>query len=108
VEGLSQLLRDDVRLVAPLTPATDGLEDGRQTFAGIFEMIPDITGQVHRWGPHAEGCFIEFTLSGTLNGAPISWRCVDSFDLDDAGMASQRLSFFDPTPVLAQANGVSA
>jgi hypothetical protein len=107
LEGLAELLREDVRLVAPLTPPTEGLADGRQTFAGILELIPDITGTVHRWGPHANGCFIEFTLAGTLNGLPISWRAVDSFELDDEGMASERVSFFDPTPLLAQANGAS-
>jgi hypothetical protein len=106
-EGLSQLLRDDVRLVAPLTPPTEGLADGRQTFAGILELIPDITGTVHRWGPHNDGCFIEFTLAGTLNGAPISWRAVDAFELDDDGMALERVSFFDPTPLLAAANDAS-
>jgi hypothetical protein len=107
LEGLRALLREDVRLVAPLTPTTVGLADGFQTFGGILELIPDITGQVHRWGPHPDGCFIEFTLSGTLNGDPISWRAVDSFVLDDAGMACERVSFFDPTPLLAQAGGAA-
>jgi hypothetical protein len=34
----------------------------------------------------------------------VSWRAVDSFELDDAGMARERVSYFDPTPILAQAN----
>ena len=108
VEGLAALLTEEVHLVAPLTPPTKGLEDGRQTMAGLFELIPDLTAQVHRWGPHPTGCFIEFTLSGTLDGAPVSWRAVDAFELDDAGMATERVSFFDPTPLLAQASGASA
>jgi hypothetical protein len=107
LDGLSTLLRDDVRLVAPLTVTTENLTDGRLTFGGILELIPDITGTVHRWGPHPDGCFIEFTLAGTLNGAPISWRAVDSVELDEDGMARERVSFFDPTPVLAQTNGAS-
>jgi hypothetical protein len=106
-DGLSGLLRDDVRLAAPLTPTTENLDDGRLTMAGLFELIPDITGQVHRWGPHPDGLFIEFTLRGTLNGGPVSWRAVDSFELDDAGMASERVSYFDPTPLLAQSNGAA-
>jgi hypothetical protein len=107
VEGLDALLRPDVRLVAPLTPTTKGLDDGRQSIAGLLEAIPDLTAQVHRWGPHPDGCFIEFTLSGTLNGTPISWRAVDSFEIDADGMAAERVSFFDPTPLLAQANGAT-
>lgn len=108
VEGLGTLLRSDVRLAAPLTPTTSGLEEGGETMAGLFEAIPDLTGQVHRWGPHPDGCFIEFTLRGTLNGAPIAWRAVDSFELDADGLASERVSFFDPAPLLAQANGSSS
>jgi len=108
VEGLSGLLRDDVRLAAPRTPTTHGLEEGRQTMAGLFELIPDLTGQVHRWGPHPEGLFIEFTLSGTLNGGTVSWRAIDSFELDDEGMATERVSYFDPTQILDQAQGATA
>jgi hypothetical protein len=108
LDGLSGLLREDVRLAAPLTPTTEGLVDGRQSIAGLLELIPDVTGQVHRWGPHAEGMFVEFTLSGTLNGSPVSWRAVDSFELDDQGMARERVSYFDPAPLLAQANGASS
>jgi hypothetical protein len=107
VEGLRAILRDDVRLVAPLTPTTESLDEAGQTFAGMFELIPDLTAQVHRWGPHPDGCFIEFTLSGTLNGEPVAWRAVDSFMLDDQGMAAERVSFFDPTPLLAQAGGAA-
>ena len=105
VAGLKGLLRDDVRLAAPLTPTTEGLEDGGRTIGGLLELIPDITAQVHRWGPHPDGCFIEFTLQGTLNGEPVAWRAVDSFLLDDDGMAIERVSFFDPSPLLAQAGG---
>ena len=107
LDGLAGLLRDDVRLAAPLTPTTEGLTDGRQTIGGLLELMPDITGTVHRWGPHPDGLFIEFTLAGTLNGAQVSWRAIDSFELDDEGMARERVSYFDPTPILARANGAT-
>ena len=107
VAGLAALLTDDVRLVAPLTPTTEGLEDGGQTIAGLLELIPDLTAQVHRWGPHPDGCFIEFTLRGTLNGEPIAWPAVDSFVLEADGRASERVSYFDPTALLAQAGGAA-
>jgi hypothetical protein len=45
---------------------TDGLDAAEVAFAAMFELIPDLTGQVHRWGPRAEGCSIEFTLRGTV------------------------------------------
>jgi hypothetical protein len=105
--GLGELLADDVRLVTPLMPTTEGLDAAQEAFAGMFELIPDLTGQVHRWGPHADGCFIEFTLRGTLNGAPISWRAIDAFDVEPGGRATRRVSYFDPTPLLAAANGAT-
>jgi hypothetical protein len=107
VEGLKALLRDDVRLAAPGTPTTENLVDGGQIMGGLFELMPDLTGQVHRWGPHGEGLFIEFTLSGTLNGVAVSWRAIDSFELDEHGMAKERVSYFDPAPILAAANNVT-
>lgn len=106
--GLGSLLADDVRLVTPLMPTSDGIDAAREAFAGMFELLPDLTGQVHRWGPHPDGCFIEFTLRGTLNGAPVAWRVVDSFDVAAGGLATKRVSFFDPTALLAAANGVES
>jgi hypothetical protein len=104
-EDLHQLLTDDVRLVTPRMPTTDSLDAAIEGFTGLFELIPDLTGRVHRWGPHPDGVFIEFTLSGTLSGGPVSWRAVDSFDVGPDGRATKRVSFFDPSPILDAANG---
>jgi hypothetical protein len=98
-ERLGRVLAERVRLVAPLTPTTQTLEDGRQTFAGLLELIPDLRGEVHRWGATADGVLIEFTLSGSAGGGPISWRAVDRFVLGEDGLATERVSYFDPTPI---------
>ena len=103
-QDLHQILAEDVRLVTPRMPTTDGLAAAVEGFTGLFELIPDLTGQVHRWGPHADGVFIEFTLSGTLGGGPVSWRAVDSFDVGPDGLATKRVSFFDPAPIAEAAN----
>lgn len=103
-QSLRTLLAEDVRLVTPRMPTTDGLAAAIEGFTGLFELIPDLTGQVHRWGPHADGVFIEFTLSGTLGGGPVSWRAVDSFDVGPDGLATKRISFFDPAPIAEAAN----
>lgn len=103
-QSLSTLLAEDVRLVTPRMPTTDGLAAAVEGFTGLFELIPDLTGQVHRWGPHADGVFIEFTLSGTLGGGPVSWRAVDSFEVGPDGLATKRISFFDPAPIAEAAS----
>lgn len=98
-ERLEAVLAPRVRLVAPMTPTTNTLEDGKRVFADLFELVPDLTGEVHRWGATADGVLIEFTLSGTVGGGPLSWHAVDRFVLGEDGLATERVSYFDPAPI---------
>lgn len=102
-ERLAILLANPVRLVAPMTPTTHTLEQGERSLAELFELIPDLTGEVHRWGATADGILIEFTLSGTAGGGPISWHAVDRMILDEDGLASERISYFDSLPIVLTA-----
>jgi hypothetical protein len=97
---LDTVLAERVRLVAPMTPVTHTLEEGRRAFAGLFELIPDLTGEVHRWGATSDGVLIEFTLSGTAGGKPISWSAVDRFVLGEDGLATERVTYFDSAPIV--------
>jgi hypothetical protein len=96
---LESVLAERVRLVAPMTPVAQTLEEGRRAFADLLELIPDITAEVHRWGATADGVMIEFTLSGTAGGKPISWDVVDRFVLRDDGLATERVTYFDSAPI---------
>jgi hypothetical protein len=98
-QRLDTVLADRVRLVAPMTPTTDTLEAGRRAFAELLGLIPDLTAEVHRWGATDDGVLIEFTLSGTAGGGPISWHAVDRFVLGDDGLAGERISYFDSAPI---------
>lgn len=98
-ERLGLVLADRVRLVAPMTPVTETLAEGKRAFAGLFELIPGLTGEVHRWGATADGVLIEFTLSGMAGGKPISWQAVDRFVIGDDGLANERVSYFDSMPI---------
>ncbi len=98
-ERLSLVLAERVRLVAPMTPSTETLADGQRVFAGLFELIPDLTGEMHRWGATDDGVLIEFTLSGTVGGKPIAWPAVDRFVLGEDGLATERINYFDSMPV---------
>ncbi|HWJ49853.1 MAG TPA: nuclear transport factor 2 family protein [Solirubrobacteraceae bacterium] len=99
-ERLDTLIASDARLSAPMIPTTIGLEDGKRAFAELFEMIPDMTAEVHRWGATSDGVLIEFTVHGTAGGSPISWHSVDRFVLDDAGLATERFTYFDSLPLV--------
>ena len=98
--GLATLLAPRVRLVAPMMPVTDTLEEGQRVFAALFEAIGDLTAEVHRWGASEDGVLIEFTLSGRTGGKPISWHSVDRFVLGPDGLASERVSYFDSAPIV--------
>jgi hypothetical protein len=99
-ERLGTLIAPDARLSAPMIPTTVGLEAGKRTFADLFELIPDMTAEVHRWGATSDGVLIEFTVHGTAGGSPISWHSVDRFVLDDSGLATERFTYFDSLPLM--------
>jgi hypothetical protein len=99
-ERLDTVLAPDTRLSAPMVPTTYGLEAGKRVFAELFELIPDMTAEVHRWGATADGVLIEFTVRGTAGGSPISWESVDRFVLDEHGLATERFTYFDSLPLV--------
>jgi len=102
VEGLDELLAPDVRLVAPMTPTTHTLEDGKRAFAAVLELTPDLSADVHRWGATDDGVLIELTLSGSTAGVTFSWRAVDHVVLREDGLASERVSYFDSGPLVSR------
>ena len=99
VERLDMVLAERVRATAPMMSTTDTLADGKRVFAELFELIPDLIGEVHRWGATADGVLIEFTLSGTVGGRPVSWDAVDRFVVGEDGLATERVSYFDSAPI---------
>jgi ketosteroid isomerase-like protein len=99
-ERLDTVLALDARLAAPMVPTTEGLEAGRRAFSALFELIPDMTVEVHRWGATADGVLIEFTARGTAGGSPVSWESVDRFVLDADGRATERFTYFDSLPLV--------
>jgi hypothetical protein len=99
--NLGTVVAENAKLAAPMVPTTYGLEAGKRAFAELFELIENMTAEVHRWGATSDGVIIEFTVRGTVAGSPISWDAVDRFVLDDAGLATERATYFDPLPLMA-------
>jgi hypothetical protein len=98
-ENLAKVLAPQARLVAPMLPTTHTLEEGQRAFAELLELIPDLGAKVHRWGATEDGVLIEFTLSGIAGGKPISWDAIDRFVVGGDGLATERISYFDSTPI---------
>ena len=100
-DHFDELLTDDVRMIQPQVPTAVGRRAFREQFVRpVFELIPDLHAEVHRWAADCDTALIEFTLSGTLGGRPVSWDCVDRVTLR-GGRAAERRAYFDPTPLLA-------
>jgi SnoaL-like domain len=102
-ERLGELLAEDVRLVTPMTPDSTTLEGARRAFAEIFDLITDLTGEVRRWAPTDDGVLIELTLSGRVGGRPVSLDAIDRIVIGGDGRATERISYFDPTPLVLTA-----
>jgi SnoaL-like protein len=98
-DGFSALFTPEVRLVAPLLPVTNGIPAAEKAFRRTFAVFHGMRGTVHDWAPHPDGVFIEFTLSASFGGQPVSWRGVDRFLLRQ-GKAVERLHYFDTRPVM--------
>jgi ketosteroid isomerase-like protein len=103
LDGFAELLAPDVQLVQPLAPTMRGLEEVRRGFEPIFAWLPDLHGEVDRWSANGDVVYIEFRLIATIGGKPFSWPVVDRFTRGAEGKATERVSYYDPMPLLAAA-----
>jgi hypothetical protein len=95
------MLAPEVRLIQPQLPTTVGQRAFEDEFVRpLFALIPDVHGEIERWGSRGDTLYIELTLRGTLGGRPLSWRACDRITLRD-GVAIERESYLDPSPILA-------
>lgn len=91
------LLDDNITLRAPIKPpVTHGKEAARAGFERVFNAIPDLRGEVHRWGNSNDAVFIEMTFHASVGGKSISWRNTDRILFKD-GVAIERVAYFDPS-----------
>jgi hypothetical protein len=98
--GFDPVLAEDVVLVQPLSPKMRGLAEVRAGFAPIFKWLPDLHAEVDRWAANGNVVYIEFRLIATLGGKSIEWPVVDRFVLGGDGKAIERVTYFDPLPIM--------
>jgi limonene-1,2-epoxide hydrolase len=91
------VVHPDCRFVQPGFPTAHGPEGFLELFRVVFALMPDATAQIHRGGGDGDGAYIEFTLTGTLGGRPLSVDMCDVFRFQD-GLMIERVSYFDPAP----------
>ncbi len=97
LDRLVALLDDNIILRVPTKPpVTYGKAAARAGFERVFNAIPDLRGEVHRWGSGSDTVYIEMTFHATVGGKSISWRNVDRI-LFENGVAIERVAYFDPS-----------
>jgi hypothetical protein len=101
-EHFQQHMHPDVVFEQPLAATTHGPQALHDLFDPLFAAIPDLRGEVLRWGATHDGVIIELELHGTFGRRPIVWRSVDRIVLDDDGRVVSRKACFDPLPLLGQ------
>jgi ketosteroid isomerase-like protein len=92
-------MHPDTVLIQPIAPPARGPGALRELFGSLFKAVPDLHGELQRWGETADGVFIELTLRGHLGRRPVEWTVVDRIILED-GLIRERRSYFDPAPLL--------
>lgn len=92
-------MHPNTALIQPIAPPARGPGALRELFGPLFKAMPDLTGELKRWGQTADGVFIELTLRGHLGSKPLEWTVVDRIILED-GLIRERRSYFDPAPLL--------
>jgi hypothetical protein len=92
-------MHPNTTLIQPIARAARGPKALHELFVPLFEAIPDLVGDLKRWGETADGVFIELNLHGHLGGRPVEWTVVDRIILED-GLIRERRSYFDPAPLL--------
>jgi ketosteroid isomerase-like protein len=97
-EHFEPRIHPDVLMTQPLAPAARGIATFRPLFEPLFRAIPDLRGEVRRWGETEDGVLIELHLSGHLGGRPVGWTTVDRIVLED-GKIKDRHAYFDPAPL---------
>ena len=92
------LLSRDVLLIAPGLQPTKGEDAGHKMLKQSFEIFPDLTGSVKRWGANGNTLFIEMDFAATIGGKRMVWGNVDRIVFSQ-GYAVERRAYFDPTTV---------
>jgi ketosteroid isomerase-like protein len=85
-------MTDDAALIQPLAREGRGPAGLRQLFGPLFEVMPDLRGELVRWGPTEDGVIVELTLHSAAS--ELRWTTLDVIELVDGRITSRR-AYFD-------------
>lgn len=97
VEHFAARMGPPARMIQPLAPTTEGIEDFKAMFRGLFEVFPDYEVRVEDWAARGDTVYIWLTHSATIGRRHLSWPGVDRIVLSPEGLITEREAVFDPT-----------
>ena len=71
----------------------------QREFGHLFSLLPDMTGQVVRWGLADDAVLIELACSASAAGRPLNFVVVDRCVLNDSGLCTRRTTYMNPAPL---------
>jgi hypothetical protein len=92
------LFEPDAALIQPLSPTVSGHNGLEAVFRSLFTIVPDLRGEVIRWGAGDDALFVEIELTAKIGRRTVKVRGVDHFLLTPQGTVIERWSFLDPLP----------
>ena len=93
-------MTSNIRLEQPLMPISNGHKQFSREFRCLKTFIPDLKGTVKHWSWNGDYLYIELSLGGTLGKNYVEWNLLDRLKLDEQGKCSERISYFDPLPLI--------
>lgn len=100
IEHFRPMLAEDVVMVQPQLPTIRGMDAFATEFVEpLFALMGDVHGEVEHWAAREDNLYVELSMRATLGGRSVQWRVCDRITLRD-GLAIERESYFDPTPLL--------
>ncbi len=100
-KSLAALAHPEVVLVQPGMRTMRGRAQAERGWGELFEVLPDLRGEVLDWSGEGELVFIRLRLTARVARRPFSWTLVDRIELED-GLVRERISYFDQLPLLLE------
>lgn len=99
LETLMAPLREDVRLIQPLSNPTSNKNQARKAFRQILFRFPGLRGEISGGLGIANDVLIDWTMIVPIGHRDIRIPMIDKVTLSD-GMVLERTAYFDPTPLM--------
>ena len=90
LDSFAPLVDPDVRLIQPPLPTQRGWDGFVRLFTSLYELMPDLRGEVVGWEPTEDGVAIDLDLVGTLAGKPLRLRTHDEIEVREGLIVSRR------------------